>query len=387
MDIRTILYVHVYLLIGIAVGLMVIAYHPHFRHFRNLSAAFLAAAVSTLLRIADSHLPSYLSIVVANGLLLATFVLIHRSLAEFVQGGSRTKRLEALLVGGGCVGLAFFTLVHPSLAARSLVVSSECAALAVLSILVLLRCPDATVRFPSVATAVLWGVFLLAMGVRCVGALLHRVPRDYFLSSFLNVINLFGFELVIVGVPLGYLWMTATRLWARQNELARTDPLTGLPNRRALEEWGERAMTQSRSRLLSFTVLAIDVDHFKQINDCYGHKGGDIALRSMAQALTAAVRKEDLVARLGGEEFVVVFWNEGLDRALLTAERIRQIIESMTIEVEGHIVKATVSGGVAIFESDDAFEMVLRRADRALYAAKLAGRNRVMLESTLVPAG
>ena len=127
---------------------------------------------------------------------------------------SRTKRLEALLVGGGCVGLAFFTLVHPSIAARSLVVSSECAAIAVLSILVLLRCPDTIVRFPSVATAVLWGVFVLAMAVRCVGALLHRVPRDYFLSSSLNVINLFSFELVIVGVPLGYLWMTATRLWA-----------------------------------------------------------------------------------------------------------------------------------------------------------------------------
>jgi diguanylate cyclase (GGDEF)-like protein len=124
-----------------------------------------------------------------------------------------------------------------------------------------------------------------------------------------------------------------------------------------------------------------------KINDRYGHKGGDIALQSMAQALTTAVRQKDLVARLGGEEFVVLLRNEGVERTLITAERIRQIVESRPIYVGDQVMKVTVSGGVAIFESDDTFEMVLRRAVRALYAAKLAGRNRVMLESSLVPAG
>jgi diguanylate cyclase (GGDEF)-like protein len=385
-DIRTILFVHVYLLVGIAVGLTVIASHPHFRHFRHLAAAFITGAASTLLRIADAHLPGYLSIVFANGLLLTTFVLIHRSVADFVQGGSRTKRLEALLVGSGCVGLGFFTLVHPSLEVRSGIVSLGSASIAMLSILTLVRCADRTVRVPCLATAALLGAFVLTMLLRIVGVLLHSVPGEYFASSFFNVINLFGYEIVIVGVPLGYFWMTATRLWARQNELALTDPLTGLPNRRALEAWGERAMAQSRSGQIAFTLLAIDVDHFKQINDRYGHKGGDVALRSMAQALAAVVRKEDLVARLGGEEFLVVFWNEGVERTLLSAERIRSIIESMTISVEEQIVKVTVSVGVAVFQSNDTFETVLRRADRALYAAKLAGRNRVMLESNLVPA-
>jgi diguanylate cyclase len=128
------------------------------------------------------------------------------------------------------------------------------------------------------------------------------------------------------------------------------------------------------------------VDHFKHINDRFGHKAGDVALRALAQALKAAVRKEDLVARLGGEEFIALLWNEGVERTLITAERIRQIIESLDIHVDDQVINVTVSSGVAVFEAHDTLETVLRRADRALYAAKLAGRNRVMLEPSLVPA-
>lgn len=389
MDIRTILYIHVYLLVGMAIGLTVIAFNPYFRHFRNLAAAFTAGAASALTRISASHLPSYVSSILAKGLLFAMFVLIHRSLADFVQGGSRTKRLEALLVGSGCVALAFFTLVHPSPDARLVVINLVCAVIATLTILMLVRCPDKTVRVPCLATAALLSVFVLTMFLRIVGVLRHSVPGKSLLSSFLSESVLFGYEIVIVGVPLGYFWMTTTRLtrlWGRENQLARTDPLTGLPNRRALEEWGERAMAQSRSRLMSFTVLAIDVDHFKHINDRYGHKGGDVALRALAAALIAAVRKQDLVARLGGEEFIVLLSNEGLERTLMIAERIRQIVESLNIHVDDQLIKVTVSSGVAVFEASDTLETLLRRADRALYAAKLAGRNRVMLEPSLLPA-
>jgi diguanylate cyclase (GGDEF)-like protein len=388
-DIRTILYVHVYLLVGMAVGLTVIACNPHFRHFRNLAAAFIAGAASALVRIADAHLPSYVASIFAKGMLFAMFVLIHRSLADFVQGGSRTKRLEVLLVGSGCLGLAFFTLVYPSPDARLVVINLVCGVVAMLSILTLLRCADTTVRVPCVATAIVLSICVLTMVLRIVEVLLHSVPGRSFASSFLSEINLFGYELVIVGVPLGFFWMTATRLtrlWGRENQLARTDPLTGLHNRRAIEEWGERAMAQSRSRFMSFTVLAIDVDHFKHINDRFGHKAGDVALRALAQALKAAVRKEDLVARLGGEEFIALLWNEGVERTLITAERIRQIIESLDIHVDDQVINVTVSSGVAVFEAHDTLETVLRRADRALYAAKLAGRNRVMLEPSLLPA-
>jgi diguanylate cyclase (GGDEF)-like protein len=230
-------------------------------------------------------------------------------------------------------------------------------------------------------------MFALTAAMRCLGVLFHDTPREYFAGSVSNLIGLLGFEILIVGVPLGYFWMSSARLWAKQNQLALTDPLTGLPNRRALEEWGGNAVKERQALRIPFSILAIDIDHFKRINDEYGHKGGDIALRSLAHALAGAVRKEDMVARLGGEEFVVLLWNETLEVALATAERIRKIIEEMEITIDDHILKTSVSGGVAVFEAEDTFDTVLRRADRALYAAKVAGRNRVMLDSALTLAG
>ncbi len=195
--------------------------------------------------------------------------------------------------------------------------------------------------------------FALTAAMRCIGVLFHDTPREFFTASVSNLIGLFGFQIIIVGVPLGYFWMSSARLWGNQNQLARTDPLTGLPNRRALEEWGEEAVGEGRADRSPFTLLVLDVDHFKRINDHYGHKGGDIALRSLAQALAGAVRQEDLVARLGGEEFVILLWNQSLESALATAERIRKLIEELEIVVEDHVLQATVSGGVAVFGADD----------------------------------
>jgi diguanylate cyclase (GGDEF)-like protein len=383
-DIRTILYVHVYLLIGISVGLLVIARrHPHVRELRCMATAFAAGAVSTVLRISDSHIPSLFSIVLANLLLLLTFVLIHRCFEAVVPVRAGARVLEALLVGAGTLGLVYFTYVDRNLAARSLILSLTCLVLALLSSAALLACRDTAVRTPCLATAGLYIAFALTAAMRCVGVIVHDTPREFFTASVSNLIGLLGFQIIIVGVPLGYFWMSSTRLWANQNQLARTDPLTGLPNRRALEEWGANALGERRTQQTTLSLLVIDVDHFKRINDHYGHKGGDIALRALAHALAAAVRREDLVARQGGEEFVILLYNQSLEAAVATAERIRKIIEELEIVVDDHVLKATVSSGIAVFEGDDTFDAVLRRADRALYAAKLAGRNCVMLEAAL----
>jgi diguanylate cyclase (GGDEF)-like protein len=384
LDIRTILYVHAYLLIGISVGLLVIARrHPHARELRWMAVASAAGATSTVLRVADTHIPRLFSILLANLLLLLSFVLIHRCFEAFVVVRLRARSLGMLLVGAGMAGLVYFTYADENIAIRSLILSLTCVALALLNSVTLLGCRDAAVRTPCVATAGLYVMFALTAAMRCVGVLFHDTPREYFAGSVSNLIGLLGFEILIVGVPLGYFWMSSARLWANQNQLARTDPLTGLPNRRALEEWGANALGERRAQQTTLSLLVIDIDHFKRINDRYGHKGGDIALRALAHALAAAVRREDLVARQGGEEFVILLYNQSLEAAVATAERIRKIIEELEIVVDDHVLKATVSSGIAVFEADDTFDAVLRRADRALYAAKLAGRNCVMLEAAL----
>jgi two-component system, cell cycle response regulator len=159
------------------------------------------------------------------------------------------------------------------------------------------------------------------------------------------------------------------------------DPLTGAYNRRHLQErlWSEAAFARRHRTPLS--LLLLDVDHFKQINDEHGHATGDAALRLLAQALSALTREEDMLARYGGEEFALVA--RGIDRGdtLAFAERIRQTIEQQQLRTERGPISFTISIGVAHSEAgeDANAQALFEAADRALYAAKDAGRNAISM--------
>jgi diguanylate cyclase (GGDEF)-like protein len=168
--------------------------------------------------------------------------------------------------------------------------------------------------------------------------------------------------------------------------LSLRDPLTGAFNRRHLQErlWSEAAFARRHGTPLSLILL--DIDHFKQINDAHGHLVGDAALRQLAQALTALTRKEDLLARYGGEEFALVARGIHRDDVLAFAERIRRSVAAQRLQAPEASLSFTVSIGIAHSESgaDADGHSLLEAADRALYAAKNAGRNNV---SIAPPAG
>jgi two-component system, cell cycle response regulator len=162
-------------------------------------------------------------------------------------------------------------------------------------------------------------------------------------------------------------------------ELALTDSLTGLYNQRYLIRHLRGLLTANSVREVA--VLMLDVDHFKQVNDEYGHAAGDRALRAIGETLRASTRVFDSLARYGGEEFVVVLPGSNPDEAVAAAERLRAAVEAMAFAPEpGRLCCLSVSVGVACGGSDtETAEALLRDADMALYAAKRAGRNRVML--------
>jgi diguanylate cyclase (GGDEF)-like protein len=167
---------------------------------------------------------------------------------------------------------------------------------------------------------------------------------------------------------------------ARLEEMARTDAGTGLPNRRAFFEdlAGEFQRSQRYGRPLS--LLMLDLDRFKRVNDLYGHQFGDRVLAETALTLRRQLRVSDLVARYGGEEFVVVLPETSPRDAALVAEKLRAAVEAQVLdENESAAVRATVSIGVASLPSPGVTSdtELLRRADEALYAAKRGGRNRV----------
>lgn len=159
-------------------------------------------------------------------------------------------------------------------------------------------------------------------------------------------------------------------------QVANTDPLTGLFNRRAMDqELHAQWMRQGNPPL---SVLMLDIDHFKRINDTYGHPNGDKVIREVAETLRRCLRAEDTAFRYGGEEFMVLLPNTPLEGALNVAESIRDRVAALQMSLpEDAPLQCTVSLGVACREASDDRDSLCRRADRALYQAKHQGRNRV----------
>lgn len=170
------------------------------------------------------------------------------------------------------------------------------------------------------------------------------------------------------------------RLLTRMKEQANIDILTGLYNRRFLEDYARKLFAIARRREQPLGVLMLDLDHFKNFNDVYGHEMGDRILRHFAKTVTSSMRETNLAARFGGEEFVVVLPDTNTISGVLVAERIRKAVLSMVVpsESEKPLPQLTVSIGVAAFpEHGQNWEEVIKASDRAMYDSKRAGRNRV----------
>lgn len=158
-------------------------------------------------------------------------------------------------------------------------------------------------------------------------------------------------------------------------QAALKDPLTGVHNRTAMDQAMSREMDLSRRHGNPLTLIAVDIDFFKRVNDTYGHAAGDAVLRAVAASLVETVRGSDMVFRYGGEEFMVLLSNTSKKGALLLAERLRQKISQLEVSFGGKNVHVTVSLGVACLDSGDNGQGLFLRADKALYEAKSSGRN------------
>ena len=181
---------------------------------------------------------------------------------------------------------------------------------------------------------------------------------------------------------LGLVWQALRQLRQsrRLHSLAMTDALTGTANRRRIEQVMATAMREARLTAAPMTVIALDIDHFKRINDLHGHRVGDRVLVRLVAACTGALRDFDCFGRIGGEEFLVILPKTALETGRLVAERLRERVIALELGDMAADLHVTISLGVAqLHDPSEALESLLDRADRALYQAKAAGRNRVVL--------
>jgi diguanylate cyclase len=159
---------------------------------------------------------------------------------------------------------------------------------------------------------------------------------------------------------------------------ARIDALTRIPNRAAFDERLDEYIGLLERTSLIFTLMILDIDHFKAINDTHGHVNGDRILRGVAEKIASAVRGNDFAARYGGEEFAVIFPGTAQDEAMVVAERLRQDIAKTNFRLDGTNIKMTLSGGMAECHKGMSADQIIASADGALYQAKGAGRNQIL---------
>lgn len=201
------------------------------------------------------------------------------------------------------------------------------------------------------------------------GSLIVFSSRENISNSELNFLSLFAKQIELA--------ITIADLFQAVKEQAITDGMTGLYNRRYFEEYIKKEAIRAMRQNQKFTVIGLDLDHLKQINDTYGHNYGDIAIKAIAEVLKSNARSIDIAARMGGEEFNLILPAVDIEGGCIAAERIRKAIESVELDKIGHI---TASLGVATYpdQSDDIQEL-LELTDQAMYESKRNGRNRVTI--------
>jgi len=168
-------------------------------------------------------------------------------------------------------------------------------------------------------------------------------------------------------------------LYRAATQSALRDPLTGAGNRIAMEQTLQREIEMSRRHLQPLSLLMLDIDHFKRVNDSHGHSAGDDVLRAVAASIKDQLRNVDMVFRYGGEEFLILLSNTSREAAAMVGERLRYATQAQDYYADGQLIELTVSLGCSTLLPGESAESLLRRADSALYVAKREGRNRLAM--------
>ena len=205
--------------------------------------------------------------------------------------------------------------------------------------------------------------------------------------ALVYALQLLWLPLAVLLLALGFMRMAQDRREARSRRAALRDPLTRMLNRRALERVLEHCIKGATQEQRPLALLLVDVDHFKRVNDTYGHISGDKVLRHISRVLASNVRNDTYLGRFGGEEFVVVCPGAGMEDAQILAERLNLAVRSSSVQIQGQALRVTASiGGYAgMVQPGMAWEDVLEVADAAMYRAKAAGRDRVVMLRELLP--
>jgi diguanylate cyclase (GGDEF)-like protein len=349
---------------------------PGLRGVRLITIGYAASAAGMELIAQRNRVPEFFSITIANCLLVLINVLLYWGFADMLHMRRQRWLLPVSIFLTAGISL-YFSYIRPDVSARIIGISAIAVLQYALIVLLLSGRPGPErIHMPRLGLSVLVTLYAAINIYRAWEAHLHD-PRSL-LTSTASTFTFLAPILIAVMTALGVIWLAMAQLQHELEAQSQTDSLTGLLNRRALEQIGAQAIRRARRQGTALSLIMLDLDHFKSINDEHGHDGGDEVLLHAARCLRHNLRKEDHVARLGGEEFVAVLPGVGQSSAAEIADGLRRCLARLTVQHQRQQIHISASFGVAtLLPADTSWLEVLRRGDRALYIAKEQGRDRV----------
>ena len=328
-----------------------------------------------------AKLPLWVMVTFANCALMGGLIVYFWALQCFY--GREPAARDLIVCAAATISVFLLSAVYPHFLLRVFIVSLAWLWIMGRSVRLLVSRARTDPSHSRLMLIALYGVAILYVTLRF--ALYTRIdlPSDFTAATGNYVINLVSPIIMALLPAIGttaFVLMCTDHVRRQLEAAASTDYLTGLPNRRFLVKQGEARFSRARQQKSGFAAAILDLDGFKSINDGHGHDAGDAVLVQVAARLRQAARPGDLIARSGGEEFVVLL--DGLTEAAAfdAIERMRLAVAAEPIRFDNAVLTATASIGVAaVSPADRSFEDMLRRADRALYRAKDTGKNRVIL--------
>lgn len=332
------------------------------------AVGFVIGGIGLLLEAYRGIIPSFFSIIMGNFLFLMTYVFMERAIAITTRRRSRMYWLlgvDVVLI----LSYLYFTYVKPDVIVRTVEAVLVMPIMQVPIWLHLFRCREATIKPALRAMSTVLFVHVLMSFVRVFGVLLLHAADVWF--TWTGIIT-------VAGMSLSFMWIDSLRVRDELERRALTDPLTGLLNRHALDDFGPRELSRAARMGLPCSALVIDVNRFKQINDTYGHAAGDQALCAIAAALRSSLRISDLATRVGGDEFFILLPDSDERAASEVSARLRTAIEKIRLETSvGDSFSVSVSIGCITARGNEmTIADLFHESDVKLYREKQTGRPR-----------
>lgn len=346
------------------------------------SLGFFAATLQWAFNLAADSFPSFEAYwLTVSGLALLLVVLGLIGHRQRTRCGPPSRWVW---LGGAVVyaGIAWATIVHPHVGIRTALIPIAAAITLILSarIVIMHRVKPRPAEYAAAVMMLIVGATQLVAGTI---AIMQGAGGDQAWQSLYLYVNFLTLPAGYSGLAMFVILMLASDLLEQMKEIAIRDQLTNLLNRRGFIEHGNLAFASARRSDRQLSVIMTDIDRFKQVNDEFGHAVGDAALRHFADVLRSARRAEDILARVGGEEFALVLPGTTIEDAIRIADELCSRVERTVFRTNGQRLPITASFGVAgLSKNDSELGDMFLRADRALYRSKRDGRNRVDLESS-----